>query len=151
MSLDVYLELPGEPDFHEAGGRIFIRREGRQVEITREEWNELYPEREPATLVAAMDRNQVYSANITHNMTTMAEECGLYDPLWRPDENGLTHARQLIEPIAAGLDLLRSDRARFEEFNPANGWGSYEGLVEFAEDYLSACEQWPDAEVRTWR
>lgn len=151
MSLDVYLELPGESDLHMADERIFIRRDGANVEITREEWDELYPGREPVTLVAEMDRNEVFSANITHNLNRMADECGLYEPLWRPDEIGITQAQQLIRPLTKGLARLQSDPERFREFNPENGWGSYELLVEFTENYLSACERWPEAEVRTWR
>lgn len=93
----------------------------------------------------------VYSANITHNLTGMAEEAGIYKALWRPDEIGITKASQLIEPLTAGLALLKSDPPRFEAFNSPNGWGMYEHFVPFVEKYLDACKEHPDAAVRVWR
>lgn len=47
--------------------------------------------------------NEVYDANITHNLNTMAEEAGIYKHLWRPEELGITKAKDLIEPLAEGL------------------------------------------------
>lgn len=99
----------------------------------------------------AVRPTEVYWANITHNLGTMAGEAGIYKHLWRPEEIGITKAHQLIEPLRAGLELLRSDRERFEKFNPENGWGSYDGLVRFVEKYLAACEENPDADVRASR
>lgn len=63
----------------------------------------------------------------------------------------VVHARDLIEPLRAGLALLRSDAARFCKFNAANGWGLYEHFVPFVANYLAACEANPDAEVRVSR
>lgn len=94
---------------------------------------------------------EIYSRNITHNLNRMADEAGIYKHLWRPDEIGITKASQLIEPLTTGLALLRSDPARFKAFNPANGWGDYDGLVSFVVEYLSACIANPDAEVTVSR
>lgn len=93
----------------------------------------------------------VYQANITHNLNAMAEEAGIYKHLWRPDELGIKKAAELIEPLRAGLALLKSDPERFKKFDAANGWGRYENLVLWVESYLSACEENPDAEVSVWR
>lgn len=89
----------------------------------------------------------IFSLNITHNLNKMAEEAGIYKHLWRPDEIEITHAHQLIAPLKAGLELLKSDPKRFKKFNPSNGWGEYAGLVSFVEQYLAACEENPDALV----
>lgn len=121
----------------------------------------------------------VFDANITHNLGGMANHAGLYPACWRPDEmlapdlaaqidalerdkqwndaRGLRdqlptpHARDLIEPLRAGLALLKSDPERFRRYNPSNGWGNYDGFVEWVERYLAACEANPDAEVRVSR
>jgi hypothetical protein len=93
----------------------------------------------------------VYWRNITHNLNTMAGEAGIYKHLWRPDELGITRAKELIEPLRKGLALLKSDPERFKEFNPDNNWGSYEGLCAFVSDYLAACERHPEAEIRISR
>jgi len=94
---------------------------------------------------------EVYSANITHNLNRMAEETGIYEHLWRPEEIGITKAAQLIEPLRAGLKLLESDPVRFEKFNSPNGWGLYEHFVPFVRNYLRACEENPDSIVRVSR
>lgn len=89
----------------------------------------------------------VYESNITHNLTRMASEAGLYEYLWRPEELGIRHAEELIAPLRNGLSLLKSDPERFRQFDAANGWGRYSHLVNFVEQYLAACEENPDAEV----
>lgn len=93
----------------------------------------------------------VFSKNITHNLNKMAEEAGLYQHLWRPEELGITKAAELVTPLAEGLIRLRKDPDRFRALNPANGWGSYEGLVEFVQKYLQACIDNPDADVEVSR
>lgn len=94
---------------------------------------------------------KVYSANITHNLNKMAQAAGIYEALWHPEEIGITKAHQLIVPLTEGLARLRADSAKYRAFNPPNGWGSYEGLVEFVEAYLNACGREPDADVRVCR
>ena len=100
----------------------------------------------PVTTVA-----EVYSRNITHNLNRMADAAGIYQHLWRPDELGITTAGELIEPLAEGLANLNADPGTFEKLNPENGWGSYEGLVNFVTEYLAACREHPDAAVRVSR
>jgi len=97
------------------------------------------------------DGTEVYSANITHNLGKMADEAGIYDCLWRPDENGITHARQIIEPLAAGVALLATQKDRFEAFNAPNGWGKWENFVPWCARYLQACRDNPDALVSVSR
>ena len=93
----------------------------------------------------------VYSQNITHNLTEMADEAGIYQHLWRPEEIGITKAKQLIKPLGLGLRLLKSDPERFKKFNSPNGWGVYEHFVEFVENYLTACKEFPKAKVNVSR
>ena len=81
----------------------------------------------------------------------MAAEAGVYEALWRPEEIGITTAGELIQPLAEGLERLRSDPAHYQEFNPANGCGSYWHLVGFVTDYLAACKKHPKASVLAWR
>lgn len=94
---------------------------------------------------------EVFSANITHNLNKMAEAAGIYKHLWRPEEIGITKAHELIEPLQKGLELLKSDQARFEKFNSPNSWGTYECFIPWVENYLNACIENPDAEIGVWR
>ena len=95
--------------------------------------------------------DEVYSANITHNLGRMAAEAGLYKWIWRPDEAGVTTAAQLIEPLRFGLALLKSDPDRFEALAPSNGWGTYQGFVGFVEEFLAAGDDSPSASVSASR
>jgi len=148
MSLDVYLTVSGYADNADIRPRIYIRENGETREISREEWDAKYPGREPFTVQPSIrEDHEVFQRNITHNLNRMADEAGIYDACWRPDEAGITTAAQLIEPLEKGLALLRSDPARFKAFNPSNGWGNYDGLVEFVEAYLTACKEYPNARV----
>lgn len=149
MSLDVYLESD-EPIAREGSG-IFIREDGRMREVSREEWDERNPGHEPTIFESVTETNTVYSANITHNLSRMASAAGIYQHLWRPDEIGVGTAAQLVGPLREGLKRLRDDPLSFNSFNPENGWGSYEGLVNFVAGYLQACEDHPNARVRVWR
>lgn len=151
MSLDVSLRVKGEVVARPEGEHIYVRRGGRTVELTRAQWDELNPGREPVAVLDHEQDDYVFESNITHNMGRMARECGLYEPMWRPDEHGFTHAHQLIAPIEAGLAILLADHERLQEFNPGNGWGNYDVFLSFTEEYLAACKQWPDAEVSVSR
>ena len=96
--------------------------------------------------------NEVYWANITHNnLNKMAGEAGIYECLWRPDEHGITHARQIVEPLAAGVAMLATQKARFEAFNSPNGWGRWVNFLPWCADYLQACRDNPDALVTVSR
>lgn len=148
MSLDVYLEMDGASA--PAGSGIFIREGGKTREITRAEWDERFPGCEPVVFCGG-DTDSVYSANITHNLNKMADAAGIYKHLWRPDEIGITKAVDLIDPLTEGLAALRSEPDKFKAHNPPNGWGDYDGLMEFVANYLSACRQYPNATVRVSR
>lgn len=145
MSLDVYLTLPGA-NVQEPGDRIFIREDGQTREISRAEWDERFPGREPITTVPAVS-DDVFHANITHNLGKMAGAAGIYQCLWRPEEAGITHARQLIEPLGAGLAWLKDHPIEASLHSASSGWGTYEQFVPWLERLLAACQQYPDALV----
>jgi len=96
---------------------------------------------------------ELYSANITHNLGLLADAVGLYQALWSPEELGLTRANQLIDLLERGLRRLgdRSRREEFRKLEPANGWGTFDGLVTFTENYLACCRDYPEALVRVSR
>lgn len=144
MSLDVHLYAEQERPIRSG---IFVREQGQTREITRAEWDEKFPTREPVVVASTGEDYEVYSSNITHNLGKMAREAGIYDALWRPDENGIEIAYQLIESLLTGLKRLKAEPEHFKQFNPANGWGDYDGLVRFTENYLEACQAYPTARV----
>lgn len=99
----------------------------------------------------------VYSENITHNLTDMAQHVvlsnglTLYQILWRPDEHTLKFARDISDMLDEGWNILLADPEKFKKYNPPNGWGSYDGLCNFVYKYRNACWDNPDAELRISR
>jgi len=96
-------------------------------------------------------REELFWANITHNLGRMAKEAGIYSHLWRPEEIGIAKAAQLIEPLQIGLALLKSDPTRFKAFDDPGEWGTYEQFVPWLETYLVACKTYPAADVSVSR
>jgi hypothetical protein len=89
-----------------------------------------------------------FSANITHNLTAMADFIGVYEFLWRPEEAGVIYANQLIYPLERALEKLQTYPIdQFRKLEPENKWGTYEGLLRFITEYLEACKKYPEAFV----
>lgn len=93
----------------------------------------------------------LFEANITHNLSKMAQAAGLYEYLWRPEEVGIEKAADLIDVLSRGYMRMWQKREQLEEHSPENGWGSFEGLVRFVGKYRDACIEFPDAKVEVWR
>ena len=150
MSLDVCLTVQ-EPVVPKKQNRIFVREDGATREISIEEWDQRNPGREPILLCDEGPSKEVFSANITHNLVEMANAAGILKAMWHPKEIGIKTAQQLIAPLEAGLQQLQDDPEKFSALNPSNGWGSYDGLVNFVKKYLAACQAYPEAEVSVSR
>lgn len=116
------------------------------VSLTRKRWIS-YDEGKTHT----EDHEEVYWANITHNLGKMADEAGIGDVLWRPKEIGKTKASEIVELLEKGLADLKSRPEHFQALNSHNGWGMYEHFVPFVEKYLEACRKYPDAIIEVSR
>jgi len=92
-------------------------------------------------------KEEVYSSNITHNLNKMASAAKLYYSIWRPEEISIKKAKQLIVPLAKGLESLIEKPDYYKNFNHESKWGTYEGLLTFVQNYLKACIDNPDAYV----
>lgn len=151
MSLDVSLVLPGNTQ-PTIGSGIFVREDGATKEITREEWDALHPGEEPVIAIPdEAEVDTVYTRNITHNLTTMAKKAGIYKTMWHPEDIGANKAKDICPLLADGLRRLLSEPDKFKEFNPENGWGDYDGLVDFVFDYSRACGRYPEATIEICR
>lgn len=97
---------------------------------------------------------EAFWGNITHNLGKMASMADLYYPLWRPEEyheGPLVYAKDLVPVLEKGLKTLITDREYFEGFNPSNGWGDYDGFVQFVKEYLDACKDNPNCTIAAYR
>ena len=98
-----------------------------------------------------IDYEQMYEANITHNLGKMAVEAGIYKALWRPEEIEAVYAKDIIGKLKTGLGKLKKFPKYYEKFNSSNGWGMYEHFVPFVEKYLNACMENPEATIKISR
>jgi len=98
-----------------------------------------------------IDDEEVYAANITHNLNDMAEAAGIYMHLWRPEELGITKAAELIEPVETGLADIVARPSYYEQYNAKNGWGLYKNFVPWIAKYIEACKRHPEAIVSVFR
>jgi len=89
---------------------------------------------------------EVYEANITHNLWAMAKACGIYEVLRHPTQK---YAWEIIPTIEKGLKKLKDKPSFYQKYNSENGWGMYEHFVPFVEKYLEACKKYPQAEITT--
>lgn len=89
-------------------------------------------------------RHEATWHNITHNLSTMAKEAGVYEALW--DSGGLK-ASAILGTLRQGLQRLKSDPEYFMQFDAPNGWGVYQNLVNFVKNVIDSCEEYPNAEI----
>ena len=75
----------------------------------------------------------VLDVNLTHNLDEMADACGLYEPLWRANENDWYYAEDIIKPLEKGIaNLMINEKELKEKYTPENGWGNYDQLKSAA-------------------
>lgn len=90
------------------------------------------------------EAKEVFDVNITHNLSEMAEACGLYDCMWGSEPR---KAWECIAPLRKGIEELKSDFVKYSKYNSDNGWGNYHDLLRVAKEFLTACETYPQADV----
>lgn len=117
------------------------------------------------------EKEEVYWANITHNLGEMASEAGIYEALWRPhrlrseyaiadgnydaewefENNVAIKASEIIPILEKGLSDLKARSEYFKQFDSSNGWGLYVHFVPFVEKYLEACKEYPESIIEVSR
>lgn len=94
---------------------------------------------------------ELFWQNITHNLNKMADAAGIYGVVWRPEENGINKASDLIAPLETAIADMRERPEFYKKFNSPNGWGMYEDFVPWLERLVEACREYPYAKVRASR
>ena len=83
----------------------------------------------------------IFSANVSHNKVDLATHAGVYDCLWRMEEEGITQPVSLIERLSAGIDRLQAIVQSAER----------DSLIRFLARLLDACRLYPYLSVRADR
>jgi hypothetical protein len=102
---------------------------------------------------------EMHHLNITHNLVEMAKDVPvcilndltLYDILWRADEHDINCTEYLIEYLEEARDYMIVNREDLVKYNPENGWGSYENLLETVDKYYRICKDNPDCIIKLSR
>jgi len=98
-----------------------------------------------------------FTNNITHNLSEMATKVilknnmTLREVLWHPEEHDILFAEDISEMLDEAFNILLSNPYYYREFNPQNGWGNYDNLVDFVYRYRNACWDNPEAEIMVSR
>lgn len=92
-----------------------------------------------------------FDAYVTHNLNKMAQEAGIYEAMWRPEELGCKEAQDIADILMRGLETMVRRKWYFEQFNPKNGFGDYEGFVKVVMQYATACFENPTATIEVSR
>ena len=88
---------------------------------------------------------EVFSGNMTHNVTPMWKKAGVYDALYNAKGK---KAEDVLPILKAGIDYFVANKDSLEKLNPSNGWGSYETALTYLIEVRDACEEYPDSIIR---
>ena len=158
MSLDLYI-VNKTPRKRISSG-IYARANGETKEVlTLKEFKQHFPDCDESQfqLYETEDEN-LWEGNVTHNLTEMAEhiivgEYDFYRLLWHPNDNGfLAATKEYRELIYQGISYMLSHRKELEQYNPENGWGSYDSLLSFVQSYAEALSKLDadDYKIYSW-
>ena len=90
-------------------------------------------------------QHEVFSANITHNLNTIAEKACIYEALWH--KQGINKAEDYIELLTHALQFMEFNPEYFRQFDASNGGGTYDNFVPWLRKLLEACHKYPIADV----
>ncbi len=126
-------------------GKIYIRREGKSVEISEEEFKKLSPDKEPHRVMADSDWDVVWSGEFKSEWRDLAREAGLEQGLWEPYRMGLLQAFEIEPVLLNGAHSLYMKANNQEEGFPDE---DYFDLVNMVEKYIRAGLKYPEARIR---
>jgi hypothetical protein len=95
--------------------------------------------------------SEVHFQNITHNLNMMAKEAGMYKPLWRPEEVGITKAAELTPYLEKGIADMKDNPSKYRKFDAKNGWGTYDDFLPWLEELLQASKDFPESDIHISR
>lgn len=154
MSLDLYLITKQKREH--VGTGVMVRKDGKTVELqTIEEVKAHFPDMDTSEIEERVyETNNLFDENITHNLGKMADNvpCNegkntLYHLLWRPDDHGfniVTEQYRLY--VAECFAYMLTHRTELMQYNPKNGWGTFEGLYNFTLKLAEALLWWDGKE-----
>ena len=109
-----------------------------------------------------------FEGSITHNLNVMAKEAGVYEALWRPyllkkyfpvgsrledelefEQSCIVLAKDILPSLELGIEKLLKRPTLYVKFEGKNAF--YTDFINFILEYLQACQEHPDALIKTLR
>lgn len=87
---------------------------------------------------------ELFSTNITHNLTGMWRAAGFYDELYNSE--GKTCA-EVVEAIQNGYQDMRDHPEKYRQYSAKNGWGTYEQALPWLEKLIREFERYPKGRI----
>lgn len=84
----------------------------------------------------------IFSRNITHNVTPMWEKAGVYEALYESDGK---RAAEFVEALQKGVAHFRANYSEYQKLDSPNGWGLAKNALPWLEEVARAFEENPDA------
>ena len=85
---------------------------------------------------------EIFDANITHNVVSMWEKAGCCEALYKSDGQKAMDVRDII--VDAVVDMMKH-KAEYKKLDSPNGWGIYEDAFKFLLSVAVACCDFPEA------
>jgi len=85
---------------------------------------------------------EIYKKNITYNLSKMYYKA-LDEELGFRKLKGLT-CKEALPIINKAINDMVANADEYKKLNPANGWGSYDGLLIAFREIRNVCEENPD-------
>lgn len=82
--------------------------------------------------------------NYTYNVSNMYREAM---GITLSDLHGMS-ATEAIDILHKGVTNMNNDPEKYKAMNPPNGWGDYEGALQFLTKILNACIENPNAYIK---
>lgn len=90
------------------------------------------------------NETELMSKNITHNLSGMWKEVGVYDALYLSE--GKT-ANEVLPILEEGLEEMVNEPERFKPFEATNGWGLYKNAVTWLSELISEFKKHPNGVI----
>ncbi len=86
----------------------------------------------------------VYETNITHNLSKMAHEAGIYEAIWCAEDKS---PKDVIEEIEKGYAKMVEQPNYFKFYSSSNGWGTYEQFIPWLENLIEYYKEYPNTKI----
>lgn len=94
--------------------------------------------------IRLIKKEYLVGMNITHNLTPMWKEAGVYVALYNSE--GM-EANEVISVLVDGLIDMTKHPDKYKKLNSPNGWGTYDNAVRWLAELIERFKENPDGVI----